>query len=318
MQLVVAKPPQPPELDLSRGTDSVRIYKVGDVLEASCIVKDGRPVANISWFLDDDPINQNMLKMPTVVDLAKENLQSKIQNLTLVLHPIHNGKFLKCVAFHPAYPGGHSETKRMLDVRYAPEPAEEPLDKFGYQIGRLGVINVTFRANPRPKIEWSVAGEKIREGYTDSTGRMEAEELKDLGRGLYVANLRIAAIRKEDTETDYILTAYNDLGPQDYRVKISTSPEPAGLDLGVGAIIGVVAVALIVILLLSILIFAKVTGRWCFSGGATVIDYTAAGGENGHQGRAQGVENPHHQVSSEYINGNDLPIKKDEKIDTAV
>lgn len=52
-----------------------------------------------------------------------------------------------------------------------------------------------------------------------------------------------------------------------------------------------------------------------------MIDYTT--GENGQPPHSDGVsgdgvDNPHHQVSSEYINGNDLPIKKDEKIDTAV
>lgn len=55
--------------------------------------------------------------MPTVIDLAKENLQSKLQNLTRDLQPSDNGKFLKCVAFHPAYPGGYAETKRELDVK---------------------------------------------------------------------------------------------------------------------------------------------------------------------------------------------------------
>lgn len=43
-----------------------------------------------------------------------------------------------------------------------------------------------------------------------------------------MANLKIAAISKQDTETQYILTAYNDMGTQDYTILISTSPEPEG------------------------------------------------------------------------------------------
>ncbi|XP_074039691.1 fasciclin 3 isoform X2 [Leptinotarsa decemlineata] len=321
MQLIVAKAPKTPELDISRGTDSLRVYKVNDVLEASCIVRDGRPVANISWFLDDEPINESILKMPTVVEMAKENLQSKLQNLTKVLQPTDNGRSLKCVAFHPAYPGGRQETKRQLDVKFAPLPTYEPIDKFGYQIGKVGLVNVTIEANPKPQIEWTIGGQKVREGSTDNTGRIEAEAVRELGRGRYEANLRLAAINKQDTEIDYILTAYNDMGSQEYRIKISTSPEPEGLELGIGVIIAIVVVVLFVILLVSILIFAKISGRWCFSGGATVIDYTT--GENGQPPHSDGVsgdgvDNPHHQVSSEYINGNDLPIKKDEKIDTAV
>lgn len=43
-----------------------------------------------------------------------------------------------------------------------------------------------------------------------------------------MANLKIAAITKQDTETQYILTAYNAMGTQDYTILISTSPEPEG------------------------------------------------------------------------------------------
>lgn len=57
-------------------------------------------------------------------------------------------------------------------------------------------------------------------------------------------------------------------------------------------------------------------------GGAHVIDYTQ-GGETGVRSGVNptndGVDNPHHQSSQEYINGNDNQIKKkEEKIDTAV
>ncbi|CAG9815099.1 unnamed protein product, partial [Phaedon cochleariae] len=266
MQLIVAKPPKLPELDLSRGTDSLRVYKVNDQLEASCIVRDGRPVANITWFLDDEQISDAGLKRPTVIDLAKENLQSKIQNLTRVLQPSDNGKYLKCVAIHPAYPNHYAETKRQLDVKFAPLAIYEPIDKFGYQLGRVGLINVTIEANPKPQIEWTIGGQTIREGATDNTGRIEAETVREMGRGRYEANLRLAAVTKQDTETDYTLVAYNDMGTQNYRIKISTSPEPEGFELSIGAIIGVVAVILFVIMVASILIFAKVTGRWCFSG----------------------------------------------------
>lgn len=53
-----------------------------------------------------------------------------------------------------------------------------------------------------------------------------------------------------------------------------------------------------------------------------MIDYTT--GDSSHHVTidgvsGDGVDNPHHQVSQEYINGNDLPVKKDEKkVDTAV
>ncbi|KAG5875940.1 Fasciclin-3, partial [Gonioctena quinquepunctata] len=321
MRLIVAKEPQLPELDVRRQPDSSRVFKVNDLLEASCIVKDGRPVANISWFLDDDMINDRSLEMATVVDFAKEDVHSKLQNLTRVLQPSDNGKYLRCVATHPAYPVGSAETKMQLNVKFAPLAAYEPIDKFGYQIGKVGLIAVTIEANPKPKIEWTIGGQKITEGSTDNTGRIESKTVIDKGMGRYEVNLYLATVTKEDTDTDYILSAYNDMGSQEYRIKISTSPEPEGAELGIGVIIAIVVVVLFVILLSSILIFAKVTDRWCFSGGATVIDYTTGNNEQPPHldgASSDGVDNPQHQVSSEYINGDDLPTKKDEKVDTVV
>lgn len=60
-------------------------------------------------------------------------------------------------------------------------------------------------------------------------------------------------------------------------------------------------------------------------GGERVIDYTGGAGGESQQDVASdglgpdGVDNPHHQTSQEYINGNNLVIKdKEKKVDTAV
>ncbi|XP_066144727.1 fasciclin-3 isoform X3 [Euwallacea fornicatus] len=265
MSLIVARKPQPPELDISRGADHVSVYKVDDLLQATCLVRDGRPVANISWFLGDDPIDLSELTMPTVLDLAKENLQSKVQNLTRRLQASDSGKYLRCVAYHPAYPDGQAETKRALDIKYAPLPQRQQIEEFGYEIGKAGSINVTVQANPRPTFEWSVNGQRIKEGSNDNTGIMMATLAEELGNGEYRASLRIARIGKQDTEKEYILTAYNDQGSETYKVKISTNPEPKGYEGGVVAVIGIVVAILFVILTVSLLIFAKLNGRWCFS-----------------------------------------------------
>ncbi|XP_065167922.1 fasciclin-3-like isoform X2 [Atheta coriaria] len=278
MQLTVARPPRQPELDLSRGTDSLRVYKMHDTLHASCVIRDGRPVANISWYLDDELLTGEGLSMPTIVDLAKEDLHSKLQNLTRVLQPSDNGKLLKCVATHPALPE-NNVAARQLDVKYPPLSQQNPIDKFGYEIGKSGIISVVVEANPKPQIEWTIRGEKIREGNVDRSGRIEAESAQDKGRGHYVANLRIAAINKQDTETQFILTAYNDMGTQEYTVLISTSPEPEGLkkfiykrynihgvEFGASAIVAIVAAILVVFFLVFLTVFAWKTDRWCFSG----------------------------------------------------
>ncbi|KAK9886346.1 hypothetical protein WA026_015863 [Henosepilachna vigintioctopunctata] len=319
MKLVVARAPKSPEMDIHSGPGSIKEYKIDDTIHASCMVEDGRPVANISWFLDLEPLYED-LSMPKIVEMAKENLQSKYQNLTRQLRASDNGKRLRCVAQHPAYPNGQQETSRQLNVVYPPQALKEPLEQFGYQIGQPGTISLKIESNPKPKIEWAVAGQIIREGSSDNTGRIEAQNVKELGQGRYEINLRMAAVNREDTENEYVLIAQNQMGRQTYTVRISTSPEPEGLELGLGSIIGIVVVICVLLLAVFLLIFAKTTGRWCFSGGATVIDYTSENGtRQSHDGiSGDGVDNPHHQVSQEYINGNDLPIKKDEKINTPV
>lgn len=128
-----------------------------------------------------------------------------------------------------------------------PQPLPNPIDKFGFAIGKLGVISLEIQANPAPHLEWTVRDEKIVEGSTDRSGRIEAATVKDLvgewawlfrktskflfffqGNGIYEATLRIASITKQDTETQFRLSAYNTMGKQDYYVQISTEPEPEG------------------------------------------------------------------------------------------
>lgn len=55
--------------------------------------------------------------MPTEMTIAKDNLHSRIQNLTRSLRASDNGRSLRCVAEHPAYPGGRAETSRQLDIK---------------------------------------------------------------------------------------------------------------------------------------------------------------------------------------------------------
>lgn len=130
--------PRAPELALSRGTDSLRVYKLNDILYASCSVNDGRPAANISWFLgkntllyvtyliliknkyilsiDEEPIYGEELGLPTV-RMSQDQLYSKTQNLTRQLRASDNGKSLKCVGIHPGYQNGFSSTEKQLDVK---------------------------------------------------------------------------------------------------------------------------------------------------------------------------------------------------------
>lgn len=105
--------PRAPQLEIRQDLDHHGSYKLGDVLRASCIVRDGRPVANISWYLDEEPLYGDGLLPPTVQDFDKEDLHSIIQNLTRVLQPSDNGKILRCVSTHPAITGNNIASRQL-------------------------------------------------------------------------------------------------------------------------------------------------------------------------------------------------------------
>jgi hypothetical protein len=49
------------------------------------------------------------------------------------------------------------------------------------------------------------------------------------GNGTWEAQLRITRVTVEDVARNYILRARNDVGEQQYTVRISTSAEPQGM-----------------------------------------------------------------------------------------
>jgi hypothetical protein len=49
------------------------------------------------------------------------------------------------------------------------------------------------------------------------------------GNGTWEAQLRIMRVTAEDVNRNYILRARNDVGEQQYTVRISTSAEPQGM-----------------------------------------------------------------------------------------
>lgn len=65
---------------------------------------------------DDEPIYEG-LGVPTVLDVATDDLQTNIQNLTRILSASDNGRSLRCVANHPALLGQITEAVRQLDVK---------------------------------------------------------------------------------------------------------------------------------------------------------------------------------------------------------
>ncbi|KOC60726.1 Fasciclin-3, partial [Habropoda laboriosa] len=337
LKIIVAKPPNNPELQTSHGSYGRSIYRQGEKLEVSCSAPAGRPAANVSLFLDDEPIGNE--ERPTIYDSNVDDKSVAVQNASRSLDWTDNGKVLRCVATHIAL-DKPKETTMQLQVYYPPQQ-QPTIERFGYVIGRQGIVNVTVYANPRPRFLWRVNDEKINEGRPDESNRLETSTAVDLGRGAWSVILTIDSVQKSDTEKVYILEARNDEGANEYRIILSTSTEPAGVDLDAGSIIGIVVGGLVLILLVFILIFARATGRWCFAARRRGDEEAASGVGAGSEAHITpgdedeedhedpriidekipqgGQENPIH-ASTEYVNGRTdvKEPKKDEKTDTPV
>lgn len=265
VKIVVAKPPNNPELQLSPGNHGRHIYQKGQKLEISCIASGGRPPANVSLYLDDELLGND--ERPTIYDSNVNDMSLAIQNASRSLDWTDNGKTLRCVANHIALETPKMTTMK-LQVYYPPQP-QPTIERFGYVIGRQGTVNVTVYANPKPRFLWRVNDEKIDEGHADESSQLQTSSAQDLGNGAWLVVLTIVSVQKSDTEKEYILEAHNMEGGYEYRIVLSTSPEPAGVDLDAGSIIGIVVGALVLILIVFLVIFARATGRWCFAGSST-------------------------------------------------
>lgn len=105
--IFLIEPPKAPELDVNRGSEAQQIYRAGDVLQAACYIRDGRPAANISWYLDNDLLVEG-LNEPIIIN-GLDDLQTVQQNLTRRLSPQDDSKQLRCVANHIALNGAGPE-----------------------------------------------------------------------------------------------------------------------------------------------------------------------------------------------------------------
>jgi len=125
-------------------------------------------------------------------------------------------------------------------------------------------VNITIRASPQPKIEWTIDGAIVGQGRTD--GRYSAYEPQYMGNDEYNVTLAIAGLTLEDTTKTYNLRASNELGLTDYQVRISSSSKPPSSSLDVAAIVGIVVAVAVLVLVVLLIVFARATGRWCFGG----------------------------------------------------
>ncbi|CAG2053277.1 unnamed protein product [Timema podura] len=338
MAVIVARPPTTsPELSVSLvGSRVSADFQEGQTIQAMCRVPDNRPPSNLTWFIGNEQVTDGLSpirKEPENCGYA--DLCAVSQNLTHTLSWRDNGKELSCFVQHFAMDErANNQTKSQLNVLYKPRDVEISSEQFGFEIGKPGRISKQVQANPRPSFAWNVGGgEWIREGQVDSlTGRFRAGETINNGSGIWQASLEIDSVTAEDVERVYNLRASNIAGVTDYAVSISTMDAPQGIQLGAGEIVGICAAILALLLIIFLIIFARATGRWCFSAGGGVrgkASHSSSEAQIDPEPETKkttahievevdgGMENPsaNHTASNEYINGNQDVKKTDQNSD---
>ncbi|XP_041970196.1 fasciclin-3 isoform X3 [Aricia agestis] len=275
MQLTVARPPLQPLLITDTHQSS---FKEGDYFMAQCVVPSGRPAAKVTWYLDDEPLLEG-IHQAVIRPEPGSDLKTISQNLSRTLSADDNGKRLICRAEHEAL-DGPKDVARQLVVEYPPKRMEAgQITIFGLKIGEEGRLNVTVRANPAPTASWTVGDLVVSPRPAADDAAVVALEPEHLGGGYYNVTLILQRVAKEDVDRTYYLRVSNELGQEEFAVRLSTMDEPAGVELGSGAIAGIVVAVLILLIAVSLIVFAKATDRWCF-GGSRSRDHTKNSGES--------------------------------------
>ncbi|XP_066902510.1 fasciclin-3 isoform X1 [Halyomorpha halys] len=268
MKLTVAKRPSKPELMIARPENPDGNFNENEIINAFCIVKNGRPAANITWYIGDEKLTDGLSTI-LVEQYEPQDLHTVSQNLTRRVQASDNGKQLKCIAGHPLLNDNSNTTSQIISVKFAPKDQSQPLERFGLVEGEEGKITVTVMANPKPDFMWVIGEDRIYEGDQDASGRfkvLRGTPSENNTPGSWDSVLLIDQLMKEDVERNYQLVAKNTLGEKSYSVSISTSPEPRMFELGAPAIVGIVVAVLVILTAAALLVFARAKGRWCFAG----------------------------------------------------
>ncbi|KAH8391755.1 hypothetical protein KR215_001773, partial [Drosophila sulfurigaster] len=267
IDLVVALRPKQPMIELITKPNRDGYFSENTEFHARCIVRDGRPPANISWYIDNMPANKNTNQLQILSTPTHDNveLSTSVQEIKWHLAPEDSNRKLVCRSHHQtdreSVPA--QEAAYIIMVRYAPVSQPEA-SVYGLYLEHTAIVNITIRASPPPTIEWNVAGVVIPQGRTE--GRYSAYDPQYLGNDLYNVTLAIGGLTLEDTTKVYQLRASNEIGIADYSVRISSSSKPPSSSLDVAAIVGIVVAIAVLLLIVLLVLFARATGRWCFGG----------------------------------------------------
>uniref|UniRef100_A0A182NP83 Ig-like domain-containing protein n=1 Tax=Anopheles dirus TaxID=7168 RepID=A0A182NP83_9DIPT len=272
IEIVVAFAPDQPTIEVLEG--NLQNAEVNSKLVFKCVAARGNPAANISWFLDQEPIYEGV--RPVEPEEYYDERSSKrfftaSSVLTRTIRAEDNGKRLTCQAQHVAYPEGVSHTNVILTVNFQPQALPEQT-VYGLQLGRTATVSVAIKANPAPRVLWNIDGMDYLQGTEQ--GRYAVPNPEALGNNRYNVSLTIAGLTLEDLSKVYLLRASNNFGAEDYRLNLRSQDEVVNESsgVGIGEIVGLVLAVLIVLTAVALIFVARATGRWCFRGASLNTD----------------------------------------------
>ncbi|XP_058054852.1 fasciclin-3-like [Anopheles bellator] len=210
--------PQPTGLKISKQTDLVDGgIRANQLVKARCVSRQGLPAANLTWFLDDSPLDASLLKpLEITQELVNDQLlQTVQQDVHIFVTPKDNGKMLVCEAQHYALPKNVQRILLPLNVKFAPEEIPhihiDELPATG-----SASVNITIHANPQPTTRWKVNGRLVKEGETVDI--YQAYIPRQTGAGEYMVLLKNNDCSQERASL-FTLEASNALGTQSYVIR---------------------------------------------------------------------------------------------------
>lgn len=221
IEIVIAKAPQLPQISVENQNQ----LEAGEYLDADCSSVDGRPAANISWYLGDQPLGPGQSEIFENSD-GGATYYTVHSKLRYQLKPQDHTQNLICRASHPGYPEGFSDTRLNLNINFRPVALPETVIS-GLELGSSANIGpITIQANPRPSVKWTVDGTVITQG--EQTQRFVANEPVQVGVAMWNVSLTVIELTLQDTTRAYRLRAHNAFGEREYSIRIGGSQDVAG------------------------------------------------------------------------------------------
>ncbi|ODM98937.1 Kin of IRRE-like protein 3 [Orchesella cincta] len=160
MKLVVRVPPNAPQVEYN-GTyipTGRNVTAPNDKRVAvKCTSRYGNPPPYIKWFVGDEEVFGVNQTNKTEDDNPKKWAATSILDYTF--HKGLNGKRLRCVAVHEAYPTKSRDTQVLLDVQYGPQVTLEGAPEGDLEENKDEVtLSCLADANPTATIMWRKIG----------------------------------------------------------------------------------------------------------------------------------------------------------------